>query len=552
MDSEAGSRPCVFSSKHEIRGILGTVFEDSDNSSWLLGTEFIAPVPNSSSKDHSVSLEGMTWTDPSHNISIWKDATPRHATNRTLSPRPSMDATNPAFNDGIAKVLTQNTIVDMGTVTWTLQETRGKSALMLVNDSRNPFVFYEPEGVLASNQHRAVGILTEHGYVGAIYYRMSDGRSTLVAFVWTLEPEPNVENHMIMFAPCPALRRPTEDDIIETVVLIDTKDCEFCLARGSSCCSCIGGIRHRPGSGPRSSKQAGRGSVTRDAWLCWKQDCLRMACGLKSFRMVLTNYKRNIVLESIMQYHLRRVTGQVSSSSPHSQIAKRSTDDIPITEANTNISAPSAPTPNHQLGLPFMSDHSNLLPESWIGSLVLASCNNHHNNNSNTRQPLISEANATIAQETSITDQAHANSDSSDVHMNPVTEAHTTSGSNRKEVRLNNAGPPSTSPALNTADSDSRQIAEKMLRDLEQTPWALSHHDHCKLCGLLFSRKHDLKRHIKAMHLDERQFGCECGARFMRKQHLDSHVNTVHLKQANFKCDVCNKIYTAASTLRSH
>jgi len=52
----------------------------------------------------------------------------------------------------------------------------------------------------------------------------------------------------------------------------------------------------------------------------------------------------------------------------------------------------------------------------------------------------------------------------------------------------------------------------------------------CKLCGVNFSRKYELKRHIKTQHLiEQRKFECQlCHRRFKRTDHLRAHQRRIH------------------------
>jgi len=83
------------------------------------------------------------------------------------------------------------------------------------------------------------------------------------------------------------------------------------------------------------------------------------------------------------------------------------------------------------------------------------------------------------------------------------------------------------------------------------------HHDthcSCRLCDTPFTRKYDLKRHIKTTHLDFRNFACDlCGNKFKRKQHLNVHKTLVHEKASmNLACPYCESVLTSESNYRRH
>ena len=73
----------------------------------------------------------------------------------------------------------------------------------------------------------------------------------------------------------------------------------------------------------------------------------------------------------------------------------------------------------------------------------------------------------------------------------------------------------------------------------------------CNKCTKNFSQKSSLKRHILAVHEEER-FACvQCEKQYGFKTHLLRHVKTIHQGQA-FKCDLCDKSFTGKSALGRH
>ena len=52
----------------------------------------------------------------------------------------------------------------------------------------------------------------------------------------------------------------------------------------------------------------------------------------------------------------------------------------------------------------------------------------------------------------------------------------------------------------------------------------------CLVCGRIFSRKADTKRHLKTVHLGEKNFPCKtCGRRFADKRDMNRHANALHV-----------------------
>jgi uncharacterized Zn-finger protein len=55
----------------------------------------------------------------------------------------------------------------------------------------------------------------------------------------------------------------------------------------------------------------------------------------------------------------------------------------------------------------------------------------------------------------------------------------------------------------------------------------------CKLCDYKSTRKHGTSRHVRAVHLQEKAFGCDqCGRKYSDKRHLAAHIS---------KCEISSK-----------
>jgi len=70
----------------------------------------------------------------------------------------------------------------------------------------------------------------------------------------------------------------------------------------------------------------------------------------------------------------------------------------------------------------------------------------------------------------------------------------------------------------------------------------------CVNCGKAFSQQVHLRRHQQEVHLK-----CTtCGMTFSQKQHLTGHVNAVHLQKRPFLCKDCGATFAVGGTLRMH
>jgi uncharacterized C2H2 Zn-finger protein len=89
----------------------------------------------------------------------------------------------------------------------------------------------------------------------------------------------------------------------------------------------------------------------------------------------------------------------------------------------------------------------------------------------------------------------------------------------------------------------------------------------CQCCQKKFTRRHDLKRHVKSVHYvtepepepelepePETDLGCRlCGMIFARQTTLSKHIIDMHPKETlKFQCDRCGKGFTRKYTLQRH
>lgn len=75
----------------------------------------------------------------------------------------------------------------------------------------------------------------------------------------------------------------------------------------------------------------------------------------------------------------------------------------------------------------------------------------------------------------------------------------------------------------------------------------------CESCSKTFLRKFSLKRHVKAIHLREKDFKCECGKNFISRDQLKRHVISKHTQERPYKCEKgCEKSYATKMARNYH
>lgn len=79
----------------------------------------------------------------------------------------------------------------------------------------------------------------------------------------------------------------------------------------------------------------------------------------------------------------------------------------------------------------------------------------------------------------------------------------------------------------------------------------------CDECGTAFKKNSNLVKHMKLVHLGERNFQCtepNCGRLFGQKSNLNSHIKAVHLREKPFVCQEgqCGRRFSQKSGLKAH
>jgi KRAB domain-containing zinc finger protein len=75
----------------------------------------------------------------------------------------------------------------------------------------------------------------------------------------------------------------------------------------------------------------------------------------------------------------------------------------------------------------------------------------------------------------------------------------------------------------------------------------------CYFCGKAFSKRLQLKVHMKTVHLKEDSKRCNlCYKYLFSSTAMNHHIRTVHLLERNYKCQLCSKRLSSNSALNQH
>ncbi|XP_068222699.1 zinc finger protein 709-like [Palaemon carinicauda] len=74
---------------------------------------------------------------------------------------------------------------------------------------------------------------------------------------------------------------------------------------------------------------------------------------------------------------------------------------------------------------------------------------------------------------------------------------------------------------------------------------------HCKICKKTYPNEWSLRRHMMAIHADNRHVQCDLCGKLYEKRYLKSHMMT-HTGERPFKCEVCGDSFVQRIHLRTH
>eukprot|EP00184_Porphyridium_aerugineum_P007365 CAMPEP_0184706852 /NCGR_PEP_ID=MMETSP0313-20130426/36975_1 /TAXON_ID=2792 /ORGANISM="Porphyridium aerugineum, Strain SAG 1380-2" /LENGTH=780 /DNA_ID=CAMNT_0027168419 /DNA_START=711 /DNA_END=3053 /DNA_ORIENTATION=- len=458
----------------------------------------------------------------------------------------------------------------------------GNIAYITMLDVRIPLSFtakrhQQYHAALSSNIHKAVAQYKDNELYFYVMYHLQDGGAILVVKIYSMHPVISSHQYMVVLS---SLSSPNEaSNVLGFAILKEQQACKPCLNLGQIYCNCSFQSRKERGEMPklRPPPQV----VYGDSWqqLAW---CLcKYDTDMKKYQIYIHHGKIQsgwihqqtrciydgpcgdyfskdaaYFLGSVSTYQQELAKLIFASASPPAQIYASPSMDTPTPRSTER---PTQDEPERGGYVKVKSEHGmTSIPKSMKALLNFDS-----GQLADGTQMLLTTSDFRLppeAPKADIQDKRseldHTSTPSSKTKKErdaqiPAAASVDVSISRGSHGGENKSGSDESSiSASSHPDSEERNRIVSMIRLLDREKWTGGS---CKICSQPFSRKHDLKRHIKTIHLRERSFKCNsCESKFKRRQHLESHVKTVHEKSSSFVCDRCGKVFTADSTRRRH
>jgi hypothetical protein len=140
------------------------------------------------------------------------------------------------------------------------------------------------------------------------------------------------------------------------------------------------------------------------------------------------------------------------------------------------------------------------------------------------------------------------------IDQNPTSESKNPSAQESREMATSCSKTQVSQEQEKSPPNSEEMIYISYLESIDSELWTSSEKQACKFCpSRYFNRKHDLKRHIKSIHLREAEYQCHlCGNEYTRKSHLEAHIVSVHEKKADYICEHCDKGFATLPLRRKH
>jgi len=400
---------------------------------------------------------------------------------------------------------------------------------------------------------RAVCLCTDYGHAIVSYYSQHQPEPCLIISYFRLaNKQIYSEKHIVALNPSySSTYYPNSSHIQDIKIFPQMHSCQYCRARGSDVCECSSSIARRNSfasvSFPRKKDPF---SLIHWTWTELTPEYSKQHDPSRHFTQTRS-----------------AISGSPRSPGKGTQDADKATilpQDIPPTRSK--IPKPdkhSGPPQNEQqqqlhnpMTSPEQSDHvlsPYVDPEQYLAPLPSSDPPRKMKQDPNIHQPWrygVSSSGSASKFESGSGSRGPGSSG----HVNPnAPDSSRSSPSSSSSSSLPDSHSRSRSkiPASSSSEQQIHEyLSEIDLIRVDQVPRLT-----CKYCSQLkyFRRKHDLKRHVKSVHLSNRGFQClHCDCSFKRKCHLTFHTKAVHEKSIRLECLVCGKVYASASSLKKH
>jgi transposase-like protein len=329
---------------------------------------------------------------------------------------------------------------------------------------------------------------------------------------YPFNPRCRASKCMLLLKPYPISRYPVASDVLESVFVREESDCQFCIARGYPKCVCSPAILQR-------SQPVVPASLLRKPWTLWAWFHAVYEVGMKKQRVELSNYPRSLQTSDFMFHMIKAL------------FPKRNAQLQPDAYRHY-IQAVTPCSIGFQVLHRVMDDGENPSANQPLRPQDLCA----ENPPSSAFVPLVKDSSSTVRCSTA-----------SSRATNPETsKAMVLAEAPHRRKR--------DSERCIVANDENREAIQALINEIDSMPNSSSpnHRFSCKLCGYSFSRKYDLKGHIRDMHLVSRDFVCpHCDRKFKRMEHVDIHTKQVHEK-LRFSCEQCGNTFSNEANLRKH
>mmetsp|Transcript_13951 Transcript_13951/g.23812 ORF Transcript_13951/g.23812 Transcript_13951/m.23812 type:complete len:605 (+) Transcript_13951:387-2201(+) len=475
------------------------------------------------------------------------------------------------------------------TVAYVVHAIYGNYAFMSLADTRIPFAFLEAASDVQPGVRRGFVESTKDDTFVCVCFWKRNGRSSMIIERYPHDLTQPGRKCFMLIRPYPPSRYPCEKDVMEVGWITDPLQCQFCLLRGYSSCECSSLVVKR--TIPNLPPLEQRTPWSMFSWFYenydsgFKKHTVSLFNFEKKFdaKALVVFHVRPTFNKNDSQEHRRGFQHYIDIIRPfyHRQMLKWrfGTALVPLQPGSRDVEdvkSPSAFHPDYNVERVGQDNKAHVVDEKEVGKtqMICASSENtfamlidqvldggmasrESRAISDSRLPVITcrplecdpapiffhdvnvvrEAIDVDPRYVGITIEDNVLKQRTCVVDEPVSlKRKSSSNDHSDDQELCNVIVKKTKRSNSSEPDDIEREKEKQiaLAYLDEIDTLNLHHDtrcECKLCGSSFTRKYDLKRHIKTSHLDQRDYACEaCGRKFKRQQHLNVHEKLIHAK----------------------